>query len=59
MGFPMQEYWSELPFPSSGYLPNPGSELTSSLADRFFTTEPAGKPKGTVMVMLYEKCNAQ
>ena len=23
MGFPMQEYWSELPFPSPSDLPNP------------------------------------
>ena len=26
MGFSRQELWSELPFPSSGYLPNPGIE---------------------------------
>ena len=25
LGFPRQEYWSGLPFPSLGYLPNPGS----------------------------------
>ena len=25
MGFPRQEYWSGLPFPSPGDLPNPGS----------------------------------
>ena len=24
MGFPRQEYWSGLPFPSPGGLPNPG-----------------------------------
>ena len=24
MGFPRQEYWSWLPFPSAGDLPNPG-----------------------------------
>ena len=24
LGFSRQEYWSGLPFPSSGYLPNPG-----------------------------------
>ena len=24
MGFPRQEYWSGLPFPSPGNLPNPG-----------------------------------
>ena len=30
MGFPRQEYWSELPFPCPGDLPNPGIEPTSS-----------------------------
>ena len=27
MGFPRQEYWSELPFPSPGDLPYPGINL--------------------------------
>ena len=45
MGFPRQEYWSGLPFPSAGDLPNPGIEPESpALAGRFFTTEPPGKP---------------
>ena len=45
MGFPMPEYWSGLPFPSSGDLSNPGIKHTSSkLAGRFFTTEPPRKP---------------
>ena len=45
MGFPRQEYWSELPFPFPGDLPNPGIEPESpALAGRFFTTEPPGKP---------------
>ena len=26
MGFPMKEYWSGLPFPSPGDLPDPGIE---------------------------------
>ena len=26
MGFPRQEYWNELPFPSPEYIPNPGIE---------------------------------
>ena len=30
MGFSRQEYWSGLPFPSSGDLPNPGIECRSS-----------------------------
>ena len=42
VGFPMQEYWSGLPFPSPGDLPDPGIELMSlvslALAGRFFTT---------------------
>ena len=29
MGFPRQEYWSGLPFPSLGDLPDPGIELGS------------------------------
>ena len=42
VGFSRQEYWSGLPCPSPGDLPNPGTELASlmspALADRFFTT---------------------
>ena len=45
MGFSRQEYWSELPFPPPGDLPDPGLEPESpALASRFFTTEPPGKP---------------
>ena len=48
MGFSRQEYWSGLPFPAPGDLPNPGIEPTTSvstaLAGGFFTTEPPGKP---------------
>ena len=44
MGFPRQEHWSGLPFPSPGDLPDPGIKLGSpALAGRFFTTEPQGK----------------
>ena len=39
MGFPWQEYWSELPFPIPRYLPDSGIELVAPvLAARFFTT---------------------
>ena len=31
MGFPKQEYWSGLPFPSPGDLPDPGIEPQSSI----------------------------
>ena len=45
MGFPREENWSGLPFPSLGDLPDPGIELMSpALAGGFFTTEPPGKP---------------
>ena len=45
MGFPRQEYWNGLPFPSSEDLPNPGSEPKSlALAGSFFTTELQEKP---------------
>ena len=29
-GFPRQEYWSGLPFPSPGDLPDPGTETVSA-----------------------------
>ena len=45
MGFSRQEYWSALVFPPPGERPNAGIETASpALADRFFTTEPPGKP---------------
>ena len=47
-GFPRQEYWNRLLFPSPGDLPNPGIEpespVSPALADGFFMTEPLGKP---------------
>ena len=48
MEFSRQEYWSGLPFPTSGDLPDPGIKAASlvypALAGGFFTTEPPGKP---------------
>ena len=45
MGFFGQEYWSGLPFPPPGDLPDPGIKLRSpALTGVFFTTEPPGKP---------------
>ena len=42
MGFSRQEYWSVLPFPSPGVLPDPGIKPTSlmppALSGGFFTT---------------------
>ena len=45
MEFSRQEYWSGLPFPPPGDLPDPGTEpMSPALAARFFTTMPPGKP---------------
>ena len=44
MAFPRHEYYSGLPFPSPGDLPDPGIEPCSCMAGRFFTTEPSRKP---------------
>ena len=47
VGFSRQEYWSGLPFPTPGYLHNPGITLVSlmysALTGRVFTTVPLGK----------------
>ena len=49
MGFSRQEYWSGLPFPSPGALPNPGIETAFPEAPTlqvdfiFFTAEPPGE----------------
>ena len=45
MGFSRQEYWSGLPCPPPGSLPDPGNKLASldspALAGRFFTEQQA------------------
>ena len=61
MEFSRQEYWSGLPCPPPGDLPNPGTErgsLTSSaLAGRFFTTRaPWETYKGTCLTQQTELC---
>ena len=46
MGFPRHEYWSGLPFPFAGDLPDPGTEpMSPATAGGFFTTEPPRKSK--------------
>ena len=46
MGFPRQEYWSGLSFPSPGDLPDPGIKPASpALAGGLFTNEPPWKPQ--------------
>ena len=44
MGFSRQEYWSGLPFPSPGDLPDPGTEPGSpALEADALPSEPPGK----------------
>ena len=48
MGFSRQEYWSGLPFPSPGDLPNPGTELGSpALQIDALPSEPPGKSRSS------------
>ena len=45
MRFSRQKYWSGLPFPSPGDLPDPGIEPRSpALQSDALTSEPPGKP---------------
>ena len=54
MGFSRQDYWSGLPFPSPGDLPNPGIEPWSpTLEADALTSEPPGKPN----IYLYKSLN--
>ena len=46
MRFSRQEYWSGMPFPPPGDLPDPGIEPRSpSFQGNVLTSEPPGKPK--------------
>ena len=57
MGFPRQEYWSGLPFPSLGDLLNPGIELVSLVSPTLqadsLPVEPLKKP----FIFRYSKNN--
>ena len=52
MEFSRQDYWSRLPFPTPGDLPDPGfnpeSLASPALAGGFFIIVPSGKPPGNV-----------
>ena len=57
MEFSRHKYWSGLPFPSLGDLPDPGIEPRSpALAGRFFTTETPGKPRVDVLTREWGDC---
>ena len=52
MEFSRQEYWSGLPFPSPGDLPDPGMETRSlSLQADSLPSEPPGKPSMQMLGM--------
>ena len=49
----MQEYWSRLPFPSPGYLPDPGIKPRfAALQAVAFTAEPPGKPMSQLLALV-------
>ena len=51
MGFSRPEYWSGLPFPSPGHLPNPGIKARSpTLQADSLPPEPPGKPTRPYLV---------
>ena len=53
MGFPRQEHWSGLPFPSPGDLSDPGIKpMSTTLAGGFFTTEPLGNPQSIQVITI-------
>ena len=46
MGFSLQEYWSGLPFPPPGDLPDPGIKPESpALQADYLPAEPLGSPQ--------------
>ena len=52
MGFPSQEYWIWLPFPSPGNPPDPDIEhMSSPLQVDSLSTEPPGKPQSYLSVV--------
>jgi len=51
MGFPRQQYWNGLPFPSPGDLPD------SALPGEFFTTEPPGKLVIFLLLLISLHCS--
>ena len=55
MDFSRQEYWSGLPSPSPGHLPDPGIEPWSpTLQVDSLPSEPRGKPHLTLNVTVFE-----
>ena len=58
MGFPRQEYWSGLPFPFPGDLPDPEVEpISPALAGRFFSLSHQGNPCAESLQLCPTLCN--
>ena len=56
MGFSRHEYWSGLPFPSPGDLPDPGIETGSpALQADYLPSEPPGKPSNIYLLLSWNK----
>ena len=59
MDFPRQEYWSGLPFPFPGNIPNPGMECRSpALQTNSLPSEPPGKPVLHQLSLCCSLCSA-
>ena len=56
IGFSRQEYWSRLPFPSPGDLPDPGIKpRTPALQADVLPFEPPGKPNVKQLYSIFKK----
>ena len=53
MGLSRQEYWSVLPFPSPGDLPNPGIEPTSPLFPALQVDSLPDQPQGKMRTIIH------
>ena len=58
MGFSRQEYWSGLPFPSPGDLPDPGIKpMSPALEADALTSEPPRKPNSDKWIYFFSLTN--
>ena len=54
MGFPRQEHWSGLPFPSPGDLPDSGIKpLSAALQEDSLPTKPSGKSSAAISTVQF------
>ena len=58
MGFSQQEYWSRLPCPPPGDLPDPGIKLTSSVAPALQADSLPLTHRGSPKDLLYNTGNS-